>query len=693
MSENLTEQTSTFFSKTSERAIWLVLAGALAGGWLAPFADAEKTQLYGLILCAGIFSYLRFHWFIPRFGNREWIVNLGMTVNVLLVTWAVYLFGRIGANVDMVYMLIVVHAGIIGGWKLAWRIALLAGLGDALVQALLQGVTFRLVLTEVFHIGLFVIAGYTTSTLATTIRRQNEQIAHRHHDQALLLSVSVTLASSMETRAALPRLAEQIARGIPATFCRICLLDDASKQFVTAGVFPLRVLDGLAAGLGSVCALADAPQHARALAGKKPVILRLDGAAVGLSAKERAALLFTGAQTACIAPIFAAGKPLGTLTLGEARRWSREPFDADKTELLENLAAQIALGIQNAESYQTAHKQAERVGVLNEVARAVGSTIEMDELLEQVHAQLSRVIHAETYYVSLYDAAEDTVEVRVLIDDGQRFPPAIVPIGDGLVSWVVKRRAPLLIRDSTSELPALGIRPLILGRSKMSRSWLGVPLAVGAELLGTLAVASYEPNQFDAEDVDLLSNIAEQVALALDNARHHAQVEEQARRDSLTGAYNHGYLLARLREEVLCADGNGDNVSLIMLDIDYFKQYNDRYGHVVGDAVLRRTAQTIQSHVKKTDVVGRWGGEEFAVALVGTTPDQARRIADRIRETMAQSSLLDARGIAIPAPTVSQGIATFPIHVPDADALVVVADRALYFAKESGRDQVRVADG
>jgi diguanylate cyclase (GGDEF)-like protein len=129
-----------------------------------------------------------------------------------------------------------------------------------------------------------------------------------------------------------------------------------------------------------------------------------------------------------------------------------------------------------------------------------------------------------------------------------------------------------------------------------------------------------------------------------------------------------------------------------MLDIDYFKQYNDRHGHVIGDEVLRLLVKAIQAHVKKTDIVGRWGGEEFSIGLPGATTDQAYMVAKRVRETLAAVDLRDKNGQPIPNPTVSQGIATFPNHAQNTDQLVDVADIALYQAKHLGRDQVVIAE-
>ncbi len=127
-----------------------------------------------------------------------------------------------------------------------------------------------------------------------------------------------------------------------------------------------------------------------------------------------------------------------------------------------------------------------------------------------------------------------------------------------------------------------------------------------------------------------------------------------------------------------------------MLDIDHFKLYNDTYGHVIGDQVLILTVQAIQSHIKKTDTVGRWGGEEFGVILPKTTLSQAKIVADRIRHTLSELPLFNVEGKTIPKPTISQGIATLPDHTLDVDELVIIADRALYQAKNKGRDQIAI---
>ena len=128
-----------------------------------------------------------------------------------------------------------------------------------------------------------------------------------------------------------------------------------------------------------------------------------------------------------------------------------------------------------------------------------------------------------------------------------------------------------------------------------------------------------------------------------------------------------------------------------MLDIDRFKVYNDTYGHAVGDNALCSVVKAIRAHIKRTDTVGRWGGEEFGIVLPGAGAPEAVKVAERVRQTLASLDLQDASGNRLPSPTVSQGIAACPDHACVPAQLVDMADRALYRAKERGRDQVEVA--
>ncbi len=133
---------------------------------------------------------------------------------------------------------------------------------------------------------------------------------------------------------------------------------------------------------------------------------------------------------------------------------------------------------------------------------------------------------------------------------------------------------------------------------------------------------------------------------------------------------------------------SGTNLSLIMLDIDHFKLYNDNYGHLIGDQVLFLLTEIIQKHIKSTDLVGRWGGEEFVIALPNTNGVQAFGVAQRIQVSMNALTLTDREDNPIPAPSVSQGIAVLPKETTSIYTLIDLADQRLYIAKERGRNQI-----
>jgi diguanylate cyclase (GGDEF)-like protein len=146
--------------------------------------------------------------------------------------------------------------------------------------------------------------------------------------------------------------------------------------------------------------------------------------------------------------------------------------------------------------------------------------------------------------------------------------------------------------------------------------------------------------------------------------------------------------LKKLAEQAQQAATNNTVISLIMLDIDYFKQYNDTYGHLVGDKILKTLCTAIKHHIKQTDMVGRWGGEEFAIALPGATGQEALKVAERVGQTMALLRVEDRLQRTVPVPTVSQGIAIFPTEADEIYRLIDLADRRLYIAKKRGRNQI-----
>jgi diguanylate cyclase (GGDEF)-like protein len=187
---------------------------------------------------------------------------------------------------------------------------------------------------------------------------------------------------------------------------------------------------------------------------------------------------------------------------------------------------------------------------------------------------------------------------------------------------------------------------------------------------------------------DILVALQNHVQSALTNAHKYDAIRRQVVTDHLTRLYNRRYFMNRAGEEIERSLRHQEPLSVLMVDIDHFKEFNDTYGHATGDRVLQTVARAMQDALRKPDVCARHGGEEFAVLLPSTPGENAYYVAERVRRTLSGTRYT---GLGLPAEaniTISVGVATCPRDATDLDALMELADRALYRAKASGRDQV-----
>ncbi len=322
-----------------------------------------------------------------------------------------------------------------------------------------------------------------------------------------------------------------------------------------------------------------------------------------------------------------------------------------------------------------------RLEIINEFSRKINSTLDTQQVFSLLGSILQKTFEADTYFIGVLQ--DSKLEFKLFLDDGEDFSGMQIDPNGTLSGWIIENQCELFLPDLRGDLSITGVQEVVIGREKTNLSWMGVPLS-GQHIKGVMAIASYRPNAFDRSDLELMNNMVRHAVLALDNSYRHAEVEEQSHLDSLTGVYNHGYFLHILRQNT----STPKSLALIMLDIDYFKQYNDTYGHIQGDQLLTAICSTIKQHVKRVDFVGRWGGEEFAIGLPGATGRQAHDVALRIHDSLAYLVLLEPGPTGRPALTASQGIAQFPEEATETMKLIELADHRLYVAKERGRNQI-----
>ena len=367
-------------------------------------------------------------------------------------------------------------------------------------------------------------------------------------------------------------------------------------------------------------------------------------------------------------------------------------FHLDLLTSLQHWTLQISMLIMAVISLETIQQlknrsrgHIRRLQSISEFSRHVSSTLDTRQVMALLSAAFQNAVEADTYFVGIREG--DQMRLELCYDDGEYFEDQRVKLEGSLSSWVLENQRSLFLPDLRREVHLPGVRLVLVGKHKTSLSWLGVPMR-GVSVDGLISIGSYRPNAFDRGDLELLTALAQHAAQALDNTHEHQQVELRSQLDSLTNLYNHGNFLALLKAQLETAAIESRSLGLIMLDVDHFKQYNDTYGHLVGDSVLVALSAAMLKHVKASDAVARWGGEEFVISLPNADALQTQQIALRIQAAMTSLKLQDADKHSIPAPTVSQGYALFPDEARSLVDLIHLADRRLYVAKARGRNEI-----
>lgn len=263
--------------------------------------------------------------------------------------------------------------------------------------------------------------------------------------------------------------------------------------------------------------------------------------------------------------------------------------------------------------------------------------------------------------------------------------------GDGFDQWVVKNMKPLLIEDTKADF-RFDLETMDIGGEREIRSLVGVPLIVENKALGILRVDNPEPLKFSTEDLRFLRTIGDLGAIAIESAQLYEHVEQLAIRDSLTGLYLRHYFMDRIPEEISRLLHRKTELSFLMIDLDYFKKYNDTFGHIAGDIVLRKMGKILSKFFNEPgNLVCRYGGEEFSVLLPDCSKEKAIKLSEEVCALIASQKIVLRRQTT--SVTVSIGVASAPGDATDDKDLIHKADMALYKAKHEGRNRVVAFEG
>jgi diguanylate cyclase (GGDEF)-like protein len=343
-----------------------------------------------------------------------------------------------------------------------------------------------------------------------------------------------------------------------------------------------------------------------------------------------------------------------------------------------------------AEAHEKLKERVIELYTLYKVSRTLSMSIQLNELFDLAMSVIGESLNVNQYCLMLLD--EESRQLMIHAHHGM--PEKVIAQGSvvkdaGVVARVVREKAPVLIRDMKKEqafiyFPDSGID---------HGSYLGVPLiAKDLKVIGVLSAHKTEIDGFSETEKRLFEAVAEHLAIAIDNALTFQKTRELMQRDDLTNLYNRRYFFERLEREVYRARRYGRTLSLLMVDIDHFKNFNDTYGHLRGDSALARIARLLETNLRKADLVARYGGEEFLALLPETSKDDAAKVGDKLRSETAKLDFNDDAPHLGPAQlTITVGVASMPTDTDDALVLLDFADKALYFGKARGRNQVCVS--
>jgi diguanylate cyclase (GGDEF)-like protein len=340
---------------------------------------------------------------------------------------------------------------------------------------------------------------------------------------------------------------------------------------------------------------------------------------------------------------------------------------------------------------QEANKRLSEQQTLYNIGLMLSSAERREEALKTIVESAIKLSDAAAGSVVLFE--EESGEMVMAYSKG--FSPKFSKIGrwkwkgGGMTSRILDSKEPVIVADIDKD--PFPHNPAIIEEGV--KSFMAIPLRAEGKIVGILYVNDFKPRGFDKAQVSIVSLLATQATFAIENIMLLEKTEMMAITDELTRLYNHRHFVKSLHDELKRAGRYKQNLSLLMIDVDYFKHYNDTHGHLMGNDVLREIAHILKRDIRDIDIVARYGGEEFSIILPQTNKDKAAVTAERIRAAVEGFNFYKGETQPGGRVTVSMGVATFPEDGKSSVEVVGRADEALYQAKREGRNRVCVYKG
>jgi diguanylate cyclase (GGDEF)-like protein/putative nucleotidyltransferase with HDIG domain len=377
-------------------------------------------------------------------------------------------------------------------------------------------------------------------------------------------------------------------------------------------------------------------------------------------------------------PLMNRGKTVAVVAISERR--DGRLYTVEDIDLLESISAQVAASMEKEYSRERLKEQDQETTLLNRLTSIITSSVSIQMIFEGFAQELKKVAAIDWATIALVDGDELCFMVLSSTIGSAWQPGERIPL-EGTATEIVCREKKSLYEPDLKRHQRFPTAETHLQQG--IRSVVHVPLSVADRTIGSLILASREPNAYDRRQIKLLEKVALQIAAPIENAQLYARLEQKSRIDELTGLFNRRYFEERLKEELARHSRYGDVFSIFMIDLDNFKAYNDVYGHPAGDILLGHIGRIIKNSVRNVDQAFRYGGDEFVVILPQTARDAAYVVAERVLRQIAEG--MEKRVIAV---TSSIGLASYPADGMLSGELVDMADTALYHAKRTGGNRI-----
>lgn len=323
------------------------------------------------------------------------------------------------------------------------------------------------------------------------------------------------------------------------------------------------------------------------------------------------------------------------------------------------------------------------------LGKALTSTLDLGEVLHAVKTSVCQAIKARAWSLLLIDEKSGDLIFEVVSPAAELLQGRRLPVGEGVAGWVATNGEPLLLQDVQGDHR---FRPERDWESlSPTRSVVCVPLKTTKATLGVIELINPFEEGFCDDALLFLTTIADFAAIAIENAKNFQRVQELVITDDLTGLYNSRHMSKLIEIEVERAGRYNKDLSLVFIDLDFFKTVNDTHGHLIGSLLLSEFGAFLRKNIRKIDFAARYGGDEFVLVLPETSKSGALTLCNHLLDGLRSRRFLEDAGLASVQLSASLGIATFPEDALSKDDLVAKADQAMYYVKAHSRNAVHCA--